>query len=91
MINRRELLKGAAIYFAATKLKAQDETRFRGIFPIVQTPFTSDNRLDTKALAMEVHFLGDSGVQGVVWPQLASEWAELTRSEERRVGKECRL
>ena len=87
MINRRELLKGAAIYLAATKLNAREETRLQGIFPIVQTPFTSDNRLDTKTLAAELQFLHESGVQGVVWPQLASEWAELS-PEERTLGAE---
>ena len=87
MINRRELLKGAAIYLAATKLNAREETRLQGIFPIVQTPFTSDNRLDTKTLAAELQFLHESGVQGVVWPQLASEGAELS-PEERTLGAE---
>ena len=53
----------------------------RGIFPIAQTPFTEDNKLDLDALVKELHFIDRGGVHGFVWPQLASEWPMLTESE----------
>jgi 4-hydroxy-tetrahydrodipicolinate synthase len=55
--------------------------RFEGIFPIMQTPFTASGALDTAALIGEVRFLHRLGVQGMVWPQLASEYASLELEE----------
>ena len=52
-----------------------------GIFPIAQTPFTEDNKLDLDSLINELHFIDRGGVHGFVWPQLASEWQMLTDSE----------
>lgn len=37
-----------------------------GIFPILQTPFMADNKLDTKALAAQVRFCDKAGAHGVV-------------------------
>jgi dihydrodipicolinate synthase/N-acetylneuraminate lyase len=65
----------------ATSLLAKNEKLLAGVFPIVQTPFTSDDKLDTKTLADEIRFLGRCGVHGVVWPQLASEYFDLTMAE----------
>jgi 4-hydroxy-tetrahydrodipicolinate synthase len=53
----------------------------RGIFPITQTPFTSDDKLDLESLAQEVKFIDRGRVHGFVWPQLASEWSTLTEKE----------
>lgn len=53
----------------------------RGIFPIAQTPFTEDNKLDLDSLIKELHFIDRGGVHGFVWPQFASEWQMLTDSE----------
>ena len=53
----------------------------RGIFPIMQTPFTGSGALDLPVLAKQVRFLDHSGVHGMVWPQLASEYSTLTRDE----------
>jgi 4-hydroxy-tetrahydrodipicolinate synthase len=53
----------------------------RGIFPIAQTPFTTDDTLDLESLAQEVRFIDRGRVHGFVWPQLASEWATLTEKE----------
>jgi 4-hydroxy-tetrahydrodipicolinate synthase len=60
----------------------------RGIFPIAQTPFTPDDKLDVAALAKQVDFCDRGGVHGLVWPQLASEWATLSESE-RMAGMEA--
>src|SRR5260370_17874072 len=52
-----------------------------GIFPIVQTPFTDGDKLDAKTLERELRFLDKTGVHGVVWPQLASEYFDLPMAE----------
>jgi len=59
----------------------------RGIFPIAQTPFTANDKLDLDALAAEVRFLDRCGAQGLVWPQMGSEWLSLTE-QERLAGME---
>lgn len=63
---------------------------FRGIYPIVQTPFHSDGSLDSETLAKETRFLLRCGVQGMAWPQLASEFWSLN-VEERTRGAEAML
>ena len=86
MTNRREFLQAAAFSLVAAKLRA-DIKAMRGIFPIMQTPYTEAGQLDTEVLAKEVEFLDRAGAHGVVWPQLASEWSEL-KPEERSAGAE---
>src|SRR5262249_14996619 len=51
------------------------------IFPILQTPFTTDDKLDLPSLTREVRFADRCGAHGVVWPQLASEYATLSEAE----------
>ena len=86
MTNRRQFLQAAAGSLVAAKLRA-DTKPLRGIFPIMQTPYTESGDLDTQTLAKEVKFLDRVGAHGVVWPQLASEWSEL-KPEERSAGAE---
>jgi 4-hydroxy-tetrahydrodipicolinate synthase len=86
MTNRRQFLQTAAGSLIAAKLSA-DSKPLRGIFPIMQTPYTESGDLDTQTLAKEVKFLDRVGAHGVVWPQLASEWSEL-KPEERSAGAE---
>jgi 4-hydroxy-tetrahydrodipicolinate synthase len=62
----------------------------RGIFPIVQTPFHADGSLDPATLAKETTFLLQCGVQGMAWPQLASEFWSLS-VDERQHGAEALL
>jgi 4-hydroxy-tetrahydrodipicolinate synthase len=62
----------------------------RGIFAIAQTPFTGSNQLDVKVLAREVEFIDRGGVHGFVWPQMASEYSSLSKSE-RLAGAEAIL
>jgi len=64
--------------------------RLRGLFPIAQTPFTADDRLDTAALAQQVTFCAGTKVPGLIWPQLASNWSTLTEDERLR-GAEALL
>lgn len=72
----------------ALPLLGKNAKPMSGIFPIVQTPFTEDNKLDTKTLAEEIRFLDRTGVQGLVWPQLASEYFDLSMAE-RLAGMEA--
>jgi 4-hydroxy-tetrahydrodipicolinate synthase len=62
----------------------------RGLFPIAQTPFTEDDKIDLQALAAEVAFCIRGGVHGFVWPQIASGWTTLSE-EERMAGTEAIL
>jgi 4-hydroxy-tetrahydrodipicolinate synthase len=45
------------------------------------TPYTAAKAVDFEDLAGEVDFLHRSGVQGMVWPQMASEYSNLTEDE----------
>lgn len=56
----------------------------RGIFPIMSTPFTASNEVDSDDLSKEVDFMDRCGAHGMVWPQLASEYRFLSREERRR-------
>ena len=62
----------------------------RGLFPIGQTPFTEDDKLDLDALAAEVRFCNRGGVHGFIWPQIASGWTTLSEAE-RLAGAEAIL
>jgi len=62
----------------------------RGLFPIGQTPFTPDNRLDHDCLAAEVNFCNRGGVPGFIWPQIASGWSTMSEAE-RLAGAETIL
>jgi len=68
-------------------LKAGASKPLRGAFPIMATPYTDSKEIDYEDLGGEVDFLVRCGVQGMVWPQLASEYAFLTK-EERLKGME---
>ena len=81
-ISRREFLAAtAAVLGSRAALAATEPPPLRGIFPIMQTPFTDAGALDLGTLARETQFLHRIGVQGMTWPQLASEYATLTYDE----------
>ncbi|HTS51610.1 MAG TPA: dihydrodipicolinate synthase family protein [Bryobacteraceae bacterium] len=91
--SRRDFLALAAAttgsaLFPRTASGASGEPRLEGIFPIMQTPFTDSGALDLETLAREVQFLHRVGVQGMTWPQMASEWPQLT-FDERLAGAEA--
>jgi len=48
------------------------------------TPFTDAGAVDFEDLENEVRWLDRCGVQGMVWPQLASEYMTLTKDERMR-------
>jgi len=62
----------------------------RGLFPIGETPYTADDKLDTESLANEVTFCNRARVHGFAWPQIASGWTALTEAE-RMAGAEAIL
>jgi dihydrodipicolinate synthase/N-acetylneuraminate lyase len=57
---------------------------WRGVFPIVVTPFTESYELDEKGLRSLVRFCLRSGVQGLVGPANASEFSTLSDDERKR-------
>lgn len=89
--SRRQFIATAAAAGSSLLLKnasGAESKRFEGIFPIVQTPFKDSGALDTDTLSNEVAFLHRMGVQGMTWPQNASEWSLLT-PDERFAGAEA--
>lgn len=90
-MHRRQFIATAAAAGSSLLLKnapGAESKRFEGIFPIVQTPFKDSGALDTDTLSNEVSFLHRMGVQGMTWPQNASEWSLLT-PDERFAGAEA--
>ncbi|HEY2013555.1 MAG TPA: dihydrodipicolinate synthase family protein [Bryobacteraceae bacterium] len=83
--DRREFLRwlGAGALGAAFSgiSGAESGKPMRGVFPIGQTPFTADDRLDLDSLAGEVKFCNRGGVSGFAWPQIASGWSTLSEKE----------
>jgi 4-hydroxy-tetrahydrodipicolinate synthase len=84
--TRRQLLErlGSALLASKFVLKAAATKPLRGAFPIMATPYTEAKAIDYEDLAGEVDFLVRCGVQGMVWPQLASEYVFLTKEERLR-------
>jgi dihydrodipicolinate synthase/N-acetylneuraminate lyase len=62
----------------------------RGLFPIGETPYTEDDKLDLESLAGEVTFCNRARVHGFAWPQMASGWTALNEPE-RIAGAEAIL
>jgi 4-hydroxy-tetrahydrodipicolinate synthase len=97
-LNRRTFVSilGAGVLDAAFGTRARPQSPqtggkpLRGIFAIAQTPFTDSNQLDLDVLTREVDFVDRGGVHGFVWPQLASEYSTLSKSE-RLAGAEAVL
>jgi len=89
IFSRRELLAGLSMAALGPRLPAITQDKpMRGVFIIMATPYTESDAVDYEDLAREVDFLDRCGVQGMVWPQLASEYSKLTR-EERLRGMEA--
>jgi dihydrodipicolinate synthase/N-acetylneuraminate lyase len=62
----------------------------RGLYPIIETPFTTEDVLDTGALAAEIKFINRGRVAGMIWPVFASSWSTLSDAE-RLLGAETIL
>ena len=59
---------------------------FRGVFPIMQTPYHDNFEIDEDTVRREVNFLVECGTHGITWPQLASEYYVLTDEERLRTA-----
>jgi len=80
LLHRTAALVAAGSPFFGLGLRAADP-EFSGIYPIVQTPYTADDKVDFATLEREVEFLDRTGVHGIVWPQRASQYQYLTFDE----------
>ena len=98
-MNRRAVLKAvgsvaAGVALSQTGFAAHEAISgskpFRGLFPIGQTPFTQDDKLDFDCLVAEAKFCNRASVPGFIWPQIASGWSTLTTNE-RLAGAEAIL
>lgn len=58
-----------------------DTARLDGVFPVLPTPFAADGAPDAAALGRLVDFAVEAGVDGVVFPGMASEVETLTPAE----------
>jgi dihydrodipicolinate synthase/N-acetylneuraminate lyase len=54
---------------------------FKGVIPVLQTPFLEDGSLDLDSLSAEVEYAIEAGVAGMVFPGFVSEWWKLTSDE----------
>jgi 4-hydroxy-tetrahydrodipicolinate synthase len=79
--TRRDFLAACGTSVLAARASTAASKPMRGIFIIMATPYTEAKSLDYEDLAREVDFMDRSGVQGMVWPQMASEYSKLTRAE----------
>ncbi|MDG7001868.1 MAG: dihydrodipicolinate synthase family protein [Nitrososphaerota archaeon] len=95
VLDRREFLETAGVLALGLSAAAlltpktaeangtidPDSKPFRGLFPVAQTPFTPDNKLDLECLTAEVKFCNLNRVPGLLWPLNASGWTNLTETE----------
>ncbi len=84
--TRREWIAalGASAAFGSVATPAASKKPMEGAFIIMATPYTEAKQIDYEDLAGEVEFLDKCGVQGMVWPQMASEYAYLKEDERMR-------
>jgi 4-hydroxy-tetrahydrodipicolinate synthase len=85
------LMAGASLWQGTSSLKAAEVAGanlttpsgkpLRGLYPILETPFTPDDKLDTDALAAEVRFCNRGRLGGMIWPVFASSWSTLSDAE----------
>jgi 4-hydroxy-tetrahydrodipicolinate synthase len=63
------------------ELSTPSGKKLRGLYPILETPFTADDKLDTDTLAAEVAFCNRGRLGGMIWPVFASSWSTLSDAE----------
>ena len=95
MSSRRDFLQTmglgvASLALSSSALQAAPAKPLRGLFPIGFTPFTPDNKIDLDGMASQVKFCNRGGVHGIMWPQNASGWTNLS-DQERLDGAEAML
>ncbi len=60
---------------------------FKGIFPVLQTPFKDNEEIDVDVLLKEANFVIEAGGHGMAWPRLGSEFYVLSEDERKSVSK----
>lgn len=55
--------------------------KLNGTFPVLPTPFTDNGDIDIASFENVIDYIVDCGVDGVVFPGLASEYEQLTKEE----------
>ena len=93
-LTRRDVLKAIGLSALATQLPlakvsaaGESAKAMRGVFIILNTPFTATGEVAWQDLESEVAFVDRGGCNGVVWPQGSSGVTTLTK-EERLHGME---
>lgn len=83
LYSRRRLMTmiGATALGSSVRLIGATGKPMQGAFIIMATPYTDAKEVDYEDLAGEVDFLDRCGVQGMVWPQFASEYPNLKKEE----------
>ena len=71
----------------ASQTSSGTKQPFQGIFPIMQTPYREDDKIDLDVLMKEVNFIIEAGGHGLCWPQLASEFYVLTDDERMKTAE----
>ncbi|MCQ3830201.1 dihydrodipicolinate synthase family protein [Microbulbifer elongatus] len=66
----------------------------KGTFPVVPTPFDGKGGVDWRGLERSAQYILEAGADGLVFPGLASEYAQLTEEERfeatRLIGNLCK-
>lgn len=69
------------------KKKSAEHRTIRGVFPVLPTPFDQDLQPDENALRCLVRYLIASGVDGMTYPGVASEFSQLTPAEREHLSQ----
>jgi dihydrodipicolinate synthase/N-acetylneuraminate lyase len=90
-LSRRDLLKtisvaavGSQLPLAAAAASEAPKKSLRGVFIILNTPFTASGDVAWADLEREVAFVERGGCSGIVWPQGSSGVTTLTTAERLR-------
>ena len=75
------LLASSALALPGRTAAVESAKPLRGAFTILATPYTATKAVDYGDLEVEVEFLDRCGVQGMVWPQNASDLSYLSKDE----------
>jgi 4-hydroxy-tetrahydrodipicolinate synthase len=75
------LVQGTAAAAQGPDPKTPSGKPLRGLYPILQTPFTEKDQLDADLLAAEVKYVNRGGCGGMIWPVFASSWSTLSDAE----------
>ena len=83
-------LGAAALTMSKVPLRGATGRPLRGLFPIAFTPDRPDNKMDLDGMVAQVKFCNRGEVHGLMWPQNASGWTNLSDAE-RMEGNEVIL